>query len=95
MAQSLDKYESGVALIDLITLYIPTKQTRDPALVQCWASVADGGPTLNQRCVPRSLPKRILSVPVFVYTGPMCTPLWHTYAISARILSWISGVSAI
>ena len=30
-------------------------QAVDPALIKCWASVVDGGPTTNQRWVLRSL----------------------------------------
>ena len=32
---------------------LPTQQTRDvhSVPVQCWASVADSGPTLNRHCV--------------------------------------------
>ena len=35
----------------IMLLVIRNQQTRDiePLLVQCWASVVDGGPTLNQQ----------------------------------------------
>ena len=47
--------------------YPPTKQTRDihPVLVECWASVVDGGPTFNQQWVNVScLLESQLSLPV-------------------------------
>ena len=44
------KYNGSKREAPIITLSATTQQTRniEPVLVQCWASVADDGPTVNQ-----------------------------------------------
>ena len=38
---------------NMLTLASPQQaQYHGPMLIQCWASVVDGGPTLGQRIVP-------------------------------------------
>ena len=51
LVQSLRRWVNVILALGHRVYDLPTQQTRDiePLLIQCWASVVDGGPTLNQQ----------------------------------------------